>query len=622
VVLFRFPGLLAALVVGALLLSLAAAASPLFLAATSSGQVRSEIGLGVVTRYGAGISYVTKDQRLNLFVPGVGHVRSRQEELFTERVAQSPYLEAPIRSVLGPIVTLIPAKGRPRGGPRLGRLFAGEGAADHIEIVDGQEGPGVWLPNHVAAMGVGPGDRVVMTFERGEPVTVAVDGVYKALCAQPPQGFWRAWTRYIYALRPLECPDPPQFVIADLEDAVRLTSRLGSDSATFGWGAPVAAGRELTLQQARDLQAFIHDFQADMSDRSGEMYEIFRCCGRQWSFGIRSSNAEYTSQITRVVSEVDKRMTAIEGPVQLLLGAGLLVAAAVVAGASIKGPIGPISVMFIVYGVVVSGVASASISKLLLSGVMAELLLFLFQAATVYVVVRRMDFLAKRRFAGWTTVGRTGLAALPVLAIPFIILGGIFTGVFTPSESGAIAVVAALVLGMVWYGSLAPRQLPGVLVLAGLEAGIVMLLLGDSSILAKALFNNGFGTDVENWLTGLTDNKYVFLLLVNLILLAVGIFVEPLPALYILAPVLAPVAVMDYGIDPVHFGLIMVFNLVLALIHPPLGLVIFMVSSIAKVSVERLSLMILPWLAVSLVVLFLVTYLPSNVVLALSNLLE
>ncbi|MEO5958963.1 MAG: DUF350 domain-containing protein, partial [Opitutaceae bacterium] len=93
------------------------------------------------------------------------------------------------------------------------------------------------------------------------------------------------------------------------------------------------------------------------------------------------------------------------------------VAAAVVAGASIKGPIGPLSIMFIVYGIVVQGPAGASISKLLLSGVMAELLLLIFQAATVYVVVRRMDFLVPRKFAGIRTVGRTGLAALPVLLI-------------------------------------------------------------------------------------------------------------------------------------------------------------------------------------------------------------
>jgi TRAP-type C4-dicarboxylate transport system permease large subunit len=149
-----------------------------------------------------------------------------------------------------------------------------------------------------------------------------------------------------------------------------------------------------------------------------------------------------------------------------------------------------------------------------------------------------------------------------------------------------------------------------------------MLLLGDSAILARALEINGFGQHLGDFLTDLTDNRYVFLLLVNLLLLAIGIFIEPLPALFIIAPILAPIAVLDYGIDPVHFGLIMVFNLVLALIHPPIGLVLFLVSSIAKVSIERLSVMILPWLAVSLAVLFLVTYLPSDIVLALANLID
>jgi tripartite ATP-independent transporter DctM subunit len=298
------------------------------------------------------------------------------------------------------------------------------------------------------------------------------------------------------------------------------------------------------------------------------------------------------------------------------------VAAAVVAGASIKGPIGPISIMFIVYGSIVGGVAAAPIDKLLLSGVFAELVLLLFQGATVYLVVRRLGFFQKRPFAGVRAVARTGLGALPVLFIPVIILGGILGGVFTPTESAAVAAVVAVCLAMFWYGDVSPLQLPRAITLAALETGIVMLLLGDSSILAKVLQIDGFGRSLESFLTGITDNRYVFLLVVNLLLLAVGIFVEPLPAVYILAPILAPVAVGIYGIDPVHFGLIMVFNLVLALIHPPIGLVLFLVSSIAKVSVERLSIVILPWLAVSLVVLFLVTYLPSQVVLALSNLLE
>jgi tripartite ATP-independent transporter DctM subunit len=293
------------------------------------------------------------------------------------------------------------------------------------------------------------------------------------------------------------------------------------------------------------------------------------------------------------------------------------VAAAVVAGASIKGPIGPLSIMFIVYGVV--AIPPVSIQKLLLSGVFAVILLFFFQAATVYVVVRRLGLLEARRFAGWATVGRTGLSALPVLAIPLIILGGFFSGLFTLYESGSVAAVVAIAMAMFGYASLAPRQLPGVLVLAAIETGIVMLLIGDSSILQKALFLDRFGQSLEDFLTGITNNEYVFLLLVNLLLLVVGIFLEPLPALYILAPFIAAVAVNDFGVDPVQFGLIMVFNLVLALIHPPIGLVLFLVSSIAKVSVERLSIMILPWLAVSLVVLFLVTYLPSEVVLWFAN---
>ena len=298
------------------------------------------------------------------------------------------------------------------------------------------------------------------------------------------------------------------------------------------------------------------------------------------------------------------------------------VAAAVVAGASIKGPIGPISIMFIVYGTLVEGPAGVSISELLLSGVFAELLLLIFQAATVYIVVRRLGFLEKKSFAGVKMVATTTRSALPVLAIPFIILGGIFTGVFTPTEAASVAAVVTLFLALFWYQGISPSQLPAIIAIAGLESGIVLLLLGDSSILSHALFLDRFGQDLEAFLTGITDNKYVFLLVVNLLLLAVGIFIEPLPALFILAPFLAPVAVEIYGVDPVHFGLIMVFNLVLALIHPPIGLVIFLVSSLANVSVERLSLMILPWLGVSLVVLFLVTYLPSDVVLVLSQLVE
>ncbi len=297
------------------------------------------------------------------------------------------------------------------------------------------------------------------------------------------------------------------------------------------------------------------------------------------------------------------------------------VAASVVAGASIKGPIGPISIMFIVYAIVVEGSNGADLNKLALSGILVQVSLFLAQAAVIYWIVRRRGIGRRRRFVGWNAVGRSSSSALPVLAVPVIILGGIEGGVFTPSESAAAALLVALVLAFFWFGTLTIRDIPRLVASACVETGIVLLLLGDSAILAKNLKNNGFGEQLNHFLTGITNNKYVFLLVVNLLLLAVGIFIEPLPALYILAPFLAPIAVEIYGINPVHFGLIMVFNLVLALIHPPIGLVLFLVSTISKVPIERLSITVLPWLAVSLIILFIVTFLPSAAILWLPDLL-
>jgi tripartite ATP-independent transporter DctM subunit len=291
------------------------------------------------------------------------------------------------------------------------------------------------------------------------------------------------------------------------------------------------------------------------------------------------------------------------------------VAAAVVSGASIKGPIGPISIMFIVYATLTP---LSGLDDLLLSGIPAMILLLLLQAATIYIVVRRLGFFKPRPFPGVRPVMRAGLSAVPVLLIPVILIGGLLRGAFGPTQSGAVAVIVAVLFAMFLYGSLAPADLPRVLTRAGMETGVVMLLVGDSAILSRALQNNNFGDDLAEWIQGITDNKNVFLLIIVLLLLAVGLFLEPLPALYIFAIPLYPLAEI-YGVNDTQFGLIVVFALVLALIHPPIGLVIFLVSSVAKVSVERLSIMIIPWLLVSLLVLFLVTYLPPEVVLVVAN---
>lgn len=294
------------------------------------------------------------------------------------------------------------------------------------------------------------------------------------------------------------------------------------------------------------------------------------------------------------------------------------VAAAVVAGSSIKGPVGPISIMYIVYGFIVSGIGAAAIDQMLITGLVMVAYLLLLQGLVVSYVVRRIGMESPHRFLGWAEVGRSFVAGGPVLLIPIIILGGILKGTFTPTEAAAVAVIVTLVLGAV-YRRLSPRALLRGTVLAALETGVVMLLLGDSAILAKLLEVDGFGLSLQTWITGVTSNPHVFLLIVIGLLLAVGMFVEPLPALFILAPFLAPVAVGVYGIDPVQFGVVVVLSLVLGLIHPPVGLVLFLVSSISKVSFERLSLTMIPWLAISLVLLVAVAMLPAEFILWLSN---
>jgi len=330
VVLFRFPGLLAALAGGALLFSLAGASFPLFMSATSSDAVRQEISTGVVTRYGAGIAYIAFDQPLDAKTPDGAGLRERQDRLFTERVSTTPYLGPTIRSVLGAGVAVSLAGERTTS--RDGWLFGRDGAAADVEILSGKEGPGVWVPDSIAEpIGVGSGDRVVLNYVPGRPgIEVTVDGVYRSLYSEPRSGAWRAWSRQIYP-QCATCPAPPQFVLGDVDQVLKMTRALDAHTATFGWEAPVAEEEGLTLGQARELEAFTQRFLSDMSDQSSGYYQVFRCCGGQG--GRTGTYVEFTSHISRVVSEVDRRVNSIAGPAQLLLAAGLIVAAVVVAGA-------------------------------------------------------------------------------------------------------------------------------------------------------------------------------------------------------------------------------------------------------------------------------------------------
>lgn len=383
-------------------------------------------------------------------------------------------------------------------------------------------------------------------------------------------------------------------------------------------GMGLSAGSELIV-------IFLFLFVAEVMNASGLSQRLVRAAASV--VGHFRGGMAYVCQLTSAVlsgisgsAQADAAvMTPVLVPAMEKEGYRRDVAAAVVAGASIKGPVGPISIMYIAYGFIVAGPGAAPIDAMLVTGILMVTGLLLLQGLVVSIVVRRIGMAAPHPFLGWGEVARSGLSALPVLLIPFIILGGILSGFFTPVESAAVAVVVTLILAVA-YRAADPRTLARAIVLAATETGIVMLLLGDSNILARLLFVDGFGQDLQEFLTGITTNPHVFMLLVIGILLLVGMFIEPLPALFILAPFLAPLAASPvYDIDPVQFAVVVVLSLVLGLIHPPVGLVLFLVSSISKVSFERLSYTLLPWLGISLLMLITVSQLPAGAITWLAD---
>jgi tripartite ATP-independent transporter DctM subunit len=199
--------------------------------------------------------------------------------------------------------------------------------------------------------------------------------------------------------------------------------------------------------------------------------------------------------------------------------------------------------------------------------------------------------------------------ALPAIFMPVLIMGGILSGMFTPTEAAGITVVYAALVGGFIYRKLTLNNLPDVLLKAGLESGMVMLLIAMSEPFAWIVAVDQIPQLVIEWLTKLTTSPYIILMLINVFLLILGIPIETAPALVIVTPVLAPVAA-SLGIDPVHIGIVICLNLVLGLITPPVGAVLFAVCGISGISVDRLGKAIWKPFIVALIVLAIVTYLP------------
>jgi tripartite ATP-independent transporter DctM subunit len=210
----------------------------------------------------------------------------------------------------------------------------------------------------------------------------------------------------------------------------------------------------------------------------------------------------------------------------------------------------------------------------------------------------------------WRTLGMTFVLALPALMTPVIIIGGMTFGWFTPTEAAIAACTWALLLGLLLYRSLSWKQFYKVTMDTIESTAAVLLIVAAASLFGWVMTTTHVAEEAAAALLAITENPLLILLLINVLLLVVGCFLEPIAAISILVPVLMPI-ITKVGIDPVHFGVMMTLNLMIGLLHPPLGMVLFVLSRVAKLSVERTTMAILPFLIPLLASLIAVAAIPE-----------
>jgi tripartite ATP-independent transporter DctM subunit len=282
-------------------------------------------------------------------------------------------------------------------------------------------------------------------------------------------------------------------------------------------------------------------------------------------------------------------------------------AVGVTAASATVGPIIPPSLPFVIYGMM----AGVSIGQLFLAGVVPGILMGVTMMATVAYYAHVRKYQADAVFS-WVTLWRTFLDSILAMLTPVLLVGGMTMGVFTPTEGAIAASMWALFLGLVWYRTLSWRLLVKITMDTIETTATVLFIVAAASIFGWLLTVTRVTEDVAVWILSFTQSPAMFLLLANVLMLFVGCFLEPVAAITLLVPILIPIC-QKLGIDLVHFGLVMVLNLMIGLLHPPMGTVLFVLSRIAKLSFERTTMAILPWLVPLLATLLLCTYVPAIV---------
>lgn len=280
--------------------------------------------------------------------------------------------------------------------------------------------------------------------------------------------------------------------------------------------------------------------------------------------------------------------------------------AAITAASSVIGPIIPPSGIMIIY----SYVMGESVAALFLAGIIPGILVGLGLMLMTWVMAQRYDFPVATKRSTWSERGNASIKAFFPLLTPVIILGGILGGIFTPTEASAVAVAYALIVSLFILKSMTVRDLPKLLTEAAMVSSVVLLLVGAAMAFKTVVSLSHAPEILAAWILSLSDNPLILLFLINLLLFVVGMFLDAGPAIIILAPILGPIFI-NLGIHPVHFAIIMSVNLTVGLATPPMGLVLFVASSVSGERIESISKAILPFLAVEVVVIFMITYIPA-----------
>ena len=281
-------------------------------------------------------------------------------------------------------------------------------------------------------------------------------------------------------------------------------------------------------------------------------------------------------------------------------------AAAITAASSVIGPIIPPSGIMIIYAYVMG----ESVAALFLAGVIPGAMVGIGLMLMVKIMANKYDFPVATNKYSWPERGQASIKAFFPLLTPVIILGGILGGIFTPTEAAAVAVAYALFIGLFVLRTLKISDLSGVITRAGITSSVVLLLVGAAMAFKTVVSLSHAPEQLAAFILTLTSNPLLLLFLINILLFIVGMFLDAGPAIIILGPILGPIFI-NLGIDPIHFAIIMSVNLTVGLATQPMGLVLFVASAVSGERVEAIAKAILPFLAVEIVVIFLITYIPA-----------